>query len=71
MAGDLIRPASRYIKKPIPIQAVRIDKDFQIETPEGMMNGRAGDYLVQGVRGKYYPVKKEIFEQTYDPVKSG
>lgn len=40
-----------------------------IRTLEGDMKACPGDYIVRGVDGEYYPVKKEIFEKTYREVK--
>lgn len=40
-----------------------------IYTLEGEMKARLGDYIVKGVDGEFYPVKKEIFEKTYVEVK--
>jgi hypothetical protein len=57
-----------FMKKPIPIQAARIDEPFEVQTLEGTMTGNAGDYLLIGVLGELYPCKKEIFETTYQPV---
>ena len=61
----------RYVKKPIPILAAQVDDEFVVETLEGTLTGKKGDYLVMGVKGELYPVDKEIFEQTYEPVKEG
>lgn len=36
-----------------------------IRTLEGDMKACPGDYIVKGIDGEYYPVKKEIFEKTY------
>lgn len=36
-----------------------------VHTWEGDMKAYPGDYIVRGVDGEYYPVKKEIFEKTY------
>jgi len=58
----------KFMKKPIPISAARIDEPFEVQTLEGTMKGEAGDYLLIGVRGEVYPCKKEIFEETYQPV---
>jgi hypothetical protein len=55
-----------YIKKPIVIHAKQMKNDFEIETPEGVMRGRAGDYVVCGIEGETYPVKKDIFKKTYE-----
>lgn len=40
-----------------------------IHTLEGYMKAHSGDYIVKGVDGEFYPVKKEIFEKTYREVK--
>jgi hypothetical protein len=61
--------AEEHIKKPIPVYAVQIDEPFEVETLEGTMRAKKGDYLIQGVRGELYPCDKEIFEQTYELVK--
>lgn len=52
-------------KKPVIIKAIQMDKDFEVETLEGVHKGRAGDYLLQGIRGEVYPCRKDIFEETY------
>ena len=57
-----------YVKRPVPVLAVQVDDDFVIDTLEGTLVGKKGDYLVMGVKGELYPVKKDIFEQTYEPV---
>ena len=28
-----------------------------------------GDYIINGVKGEYYPCKPDIFEQTYEWIK--
>lgn len=40
-----------------------------VHTLEGDMKAHLGDYIVKGVDGEYYPVKKEIFEKTYRELK--
>lgn len=39
-----------------------------IDTPEGRMHARLGDYIIQGVNGELYPCKPDIFCKTYDLV---
>ena len=56
-----------YVKKRIPIEVVQMDKPFKVETLEGVLHGKAGDYLATGVKGEKYPIDKEIFEETYEP----
>lgn len=39
-----------------------------IKCLEGELRASIGDYIIKGTAGEYYPVKKGIFEATYDPV---
>lgn len=38
-----------------------------IETLEGDMTARIGDWVIKGVKGEFYPCRADIFEATYDP----
>lgn len=37
-----------------------------IRTLEGWMRANRGDWIVKGVRGELYPVKPDIFAETYE-----
>jgi hypothetical protein len=37
-----------------------------VHTLEGEMSCEFGDYIIKGVKGEFYPCKKEIFEETYN-----
>lgn len=37
-----------------------------IETLEGTMKAEIGDYIITGIQGEYWPVKPDIFKQTYE-----
>lgn len=39
-----------------------------IDTLEGRMSAREGDWIIRGVQGEFYPIKPDIFEQTYEEV---
>ncbi len=39
-----------------------------IETLEGDMHCSAGDYIIKGLNGEFYPCKPDIFEKKYEPV---
>jgi hypothetical protein len=54
-----------YVKKPIPIKAIRQDKAFSVNTLEGVMKGKAGDYLITGIKGEQYPCDADIFHESY------
>ncbi len=46
-----------------------IDEAYcHIETLEGTMEGRGGDYIIKGVNGEIYPCKPDIFKKTYEAV---
>ena len=57
-------------KKPLIIHAVQLNfpKGFKVDTLEGTMNGKPGDYLMFGIDGEKYICDKDIFERTYDIV---
>ncbi len=38
-----------------------------IPTLEGSMRAMPGDWIVQGVKGEFYPCKPDIFAATYEP----
>ena len=39
-----------------------------IKTLEGVMQGKEGDWVIQGVAGELYPCKQDIFALTYEKV---
>ncbi len=42
--------------------------EIDIETLEGTMRARNGDWVIVGVQGEIYPCKDEIFHATHEPV---
>ena len=47
------------------------DRDtIVIPTLEGRMKASVGDWIIQGVKGEFYPCKPDIFEATYEAVES-
>ena len=38
-----------------------------IKTLEGEMRADFNDWIIQGVKGEFYPCKPDIFEATYEP----
>lgn len=53
------------VKRPIPIQCAQINEPFLVETKEGLMKGKAGDWLMIGVSGELYVCDNEIFIKSY------
>lgn len=88
-------PIKRYIKKPIPIEALQIacnldeiqaflgesgtmsliidsqDMTVIIHTLEGDMTAHFGDYIIKGIKGEFYPCRKDIFEESYTEWRPG
>lgn len=44
------------------------DEGLIIHTLEGDHLANYGDYIIQGVKGEFYPCKPDIFEMTYEAV---
>jgi len=42
---------------------------LRVKTLEGHLDAQPGDYIVRGVRGEFYPVRADIFEETYEPAR--
>lgn len=62
MIGDLISAAIAQGK------ARMTDYDeIMIETLEGSMIARPGDWIIKGIKGEFYPCKPDIFAATYEP----
>ncbi len=41
--------------------------ELLIPTLEGVMTATAGDWVIRGVKGEFYPCKPDIFAATYEP----
>lgn len=52
-------------QKTTTITAIQMTEDFEVKTLEGLMKGKAGDYLATGIQGEQWTIKKDIFEKTY------
>lgn len=44
---------------------------LKVDTLEGSLFCAIGDYIIKGVEGEYYPIKKDIFAKTYEIVTEG
>ncbi len=40
---------------------------LRIPTPEGIMLGVEGDWIIRGTRGELYPCKPDVFSDVYEP----
>jgi hypothetical protein len=62
----LVDQRGGYYRKTALVKAVKMHHAFRVETLEGVMEGKKGDYLCKGPAGELWPVDAEIFEQTYE-----
>ena len=51
-------------------KAVQMMEAFSVQTLEGTMEGKAGDWLMIGASGEMYPCDAAIFAKTYEPAVS-
>lgn len=58
----------RYRKKPVVIEAYITDEEKIIQTLEGPLLARKGDYIITGLRGEQYPCKPDVFLRSYEMV---
>lgn len=45
------------------------ERVIQIQTLEGEIEAKFGDWIIRGVKGEFYPCKPDIFEATYEYVR--
>ena len=45
-----------------------ISTELYIQTPEGDLYPKIGDYLIKGINGKVYPYARKLFEELYEEV---
>lgn len=65
---SMVNTMRKYKKKPIVVKAIQILRPFKVQTKEGIMSGKPGDYLIMGIEGEFYPCDKDIFKKTYEGV---
>lgn len=67
--GDPATPEPfRAYRKIALAYATRIPESFTVTTPEGIMGGKAGDYLAVGTSGEMYPIDAAVFTESYEEV---
>jgi len=41
-------------------------KNISLHTLEGDMKISIGDWIIKGIKGEFYPCKRDIFKETYE-----
>lgn len=64
----LVREGVAMKKKPNPVYMARQDEAFDVQTNEGMLSGKAGDFVAHDpISGHVWPVAASYVEQHYLP----
>lgn len=45
------------------------EMEMSVDTLEGQVRAKVGDYIIKGIRGEFYPCERTIFEESYEEVK--
>lgn len=64
--GDFTQVLSDFLPERCTIK----DRKILIPTLEGVMAADVGDWIIKGVKGEFSLCKPDIFEKTYEKVKS-
>lgn len=64
-------PSRKARKLPIVVEVRQMPAAFSVETLEGTMEGKEGDFLICGVKGEMYPCDRDIFFASYEFVDDG
>jgi hypothetical protein len=57
LAADVVAGRVRYTE----------EGTMLIQTLEGVMEAKPGDWIIRGIKGEIYPCKRDIFAATYEP----
>lgn len=64
--GSNFADVALFVNEEFTLDCRDSDKQCVIQTLEGDMTASAGDWIIRGVKGEYYPCKPDIFEATYE-----
>ena len=62
------RALEAFLGRRVDLREGKTPSPIDIPTLEGVMRADPGDYIIRGVQGEFYPVKPEIFHETYEAV---
>lgn len=61
---------NRWRKRPVEVTAQRMAKAFSVDTLAGVLQGKAGDWLITGIQGEQFPCDDKIFRKSYEAAES-
>lgn len=50
-----------------PKESCTLCDRFWVQTLEGPLAVSAGDWIIRGIKGEFYPCKPDVFEGSYEP----
>lgn len=53
-------------RKKVITHCKQINEEFEVQSLEGRVKGKAGDYLMRGIQGELYICDQQIFNDTYE-----
>jgi hypothetical protein len=64
---ELVKNGQKMAKKRNPVYLLKQTEAFQVETNEGVLNGKPGDFLAHDpISGHVWPVASSYVEQHYE-----
>lgn len=64
---DIVESGRKMAKKRNPVYLLRQDSEFTVQTNEGVLTGKPGDYLAHDpISGHVWPVASSYVEQHYE-----
>lgn len=68
LTNDNLREVAAWLgKEGNPTEPDAPHNFIDIYTLEGAMRAQIGDFIIQGIRGEFYPCKPDIFKDSYTP----
>ena len=69
--GDNFDEIYKFTERKSRLESINNERfELIVNTLEGKMIASRGDYIIKGLRGKFYPCKPDIFEATYEVLNS-
>lgn len=50
------------------IKGIAVLETMKIQTMEGLMTAKKGDWIIRGIKGEFYPCDSDIFAKSYEVV---
>lgn len=68
---SILELGRKALKKPNPVYLIQSPEEFEVQTNEGLMKGKPGDYIAHDpISGHVWPVAESYVSQHYDFMES-